>query len=478
MIRLHEIMGRRLLQERLHMMLSKVTLLIEGRISDFRKKYRNIPESIMDIFIEGDPSGVNKYLDWLGRVVTVRMYESNFTEEDAQNLMNWINIFHKKGRGVDIYSFKDLDGFIEYISKKDKEVSKRDAIESQATTLFVNDYIRVVAPKTHEASKHFGGSTRWCISTSSEGFWKQYYCEQGDSIVFVIFRKQKAKYAIVGDDPKHSTIYDDQDNTLARYEENELINKLQTEVNEDGENAWDAITDHFDYDDRDERKSAYEEEKLMDNFEDYGKKDLNKDFRKIIAQEMLKLNDDEFIREKWDEYINSAFGNSENYINFLRRVWYGSAYADGYDSAGSIVDIDDVYRYDEHRYEDEIQKLINLIKSDIITGTQLDEIVKNVLSVEAYDHMLDYFYEEYATAIRDVKKYLDNTLNDPSQSLLSFGGELAPTVKSFEELVKLMDKLGHHNMAMKIAEYASGRRYSMAIKIAEYASGRRYSRPK
>jgi len=31
---------------------------------------------------------------------------------------------------------------------------------------------------------------------------------------------------------------------------------------------------------------------------------------------------------------------------------------------------------------------------------------------------------------------------------------------------------------MKIAEYASGRRYSRPMKIAEYASGRRYSRPK
>lgn len=457
MIKLHELMGKRLLRERMNMLLSKVVLLIEGRISDFRKKYRKIPEAIMDIFIEGDPSGTNKYLDWLGKVVTIRMYESNFSEQDAQNLMNWINIFHKKGRGVDIYSFKDLDSFIEYISKKDKELSKRATIESQASILFVNDYIKVVAPETHEASRHFGGSTRWCISTSNEGFWTDYYCEKGNSIVFVIFRKQKQKYAIVGDDPNYSSFYDDRDHIIGRDEKQELINKLQNETNAEGENAWDVIESHFEYDDREGRTSEYIDKKLQDDFEDYGEKDLNKSLKKIIADEILNISNAKVLDEKWEEYTKSAFGSLEEYTSFLNRIWTESAIHYGYDSAGTITDMDDVKRFDEGLHEDEINKLINIIRSDIIDDTELDLIIQNVLSVDAYYKLVNDDYEEYAAAIRDVRQYLENTLNNPSQTLFPFGGKLKPTVKSFEELIRLMDKLNHTEIAMKILQYASGK---------------------
>jgi hypothetical protein len=457
MIKLSELMEGRLLSERMNMMLSKVVLVIEGRISDFRKKYRELPQEIMDIFIEGDPSGVNKYLDWLGRVASIKNTESRFSEDDAQELMKWINIFDKKARGVDIYSFKDIDGFVDFIVQKDKEVGKRKTIESQAKMLFVNEYMKVVAPETHEASMHFGGSTRWCISTSNKGHWKQYYCEQGDSVVFVIFRKTGEKYAIVGDDINYATIYDNRDNELHSDEKSKLLLKLQEEVNAEGETAWDAISDHIEYDDRNERRSEYEQEKAEEDFEDYGKKELDKSLKKIIANEILNLSDTITIDDKWDEYVNKAFENSaELYTTFLRNLWFNSISYNGFDSAGDISDMKDVYRYDEGEHEEELHNLINLIKSDIISDGDLDNIVKNVLDVNAYEALINTSYDEYASAIRDVKKYLDNTLNDPSQKLLSFGGKLVPTVKSFKELVKLMDKLDHTDIAIKILQYASG----------------------
>lgn len=456
MIKLSGLMEGRLLSERMNMMLSKVVLLIEGRISDFRKKYRSLPQEIMGIFIEGDPSGVNKYLDWLGRVASIKNTESLFSEEDAQELMKWINIFDKKARGVDIYSFKDIDGFVEFIMQKDKEVGKRKTIESQAEMLFVNDYVKVVAPKTHEASMHFGGSTRWCISTSSGGYWKQYYCEQGDSIVFVIFRKTGEKYAIVGDDVKYSTIYDNRDNSLYGDEKTEFLEKIQNEENASGENAWNAISNHFDYDDRDDRRNEYQDEKSIEQFEEYGKRDLDKSLKEIIAEEILQLPNTSTIDDKWDEYVNKAFGDSESYITFLRRIWFNSISYEGHENAGDISDMEDVYKYDEHEHKSELHDLITLIKSDMILGTDLDNIVRNVLDVKAYAVLMDTSFGEYSSAIRDVKKYLDNTLNDPSQKLLSFGGKLVPTVKSFKELIKLMDKLDHTRMGIKILQYASG----------------------
>lgn len=454
MIKLKSLLGKRVLREQLNKLISEVTLIIEGRISDFRKKHRKVPSYIMDVFLEGDPSGVNKYLDWLGRVVTIKMNESPFSETDAGELMKWISIFHKKSRKVDIYSFKDLDSFIEYISKKNAEVGKREKVESEAELLFVNEYIRVVAPQTHEASQHFGGSTRWCLSTSNDGHWRQYYCEQGDSIVFVIFRKTGDKYAIVGDDPDYSSIYDKADHTLDIDARNELINKLQEEVNDDGENAWEAIDHFFSYDDRDTRRQDYEQEQLEQNFEEYGKRELDKDFKKIIAVEIDIDND--LIDDGWEEYIKSTFGNE--YDRFLSVLWYGSVSRHGNEFAGTLSNLDDVYQYDEgNEFKGQVSSLIHIIKSDLIPELDLDMVVQNTLSSHAYESLYKYFYKEYTKAIKDVKTYLENTLNDPKQNMFSFGGKLKPNVKSFEELMRLMDKLGHTDIAVQILKYASGK---------------------
>ena len=47
--------------------------MIEGRIEDVRSKYTKISENDFNLFVDGDPSGNQKYLEWM-----VKMYESNW----------------------------------------------------------------------------------------------------------------------------------------------------------------------------------------------------------------------------------------------------------------------------------------------------------------------------------------------------------------------------------------------------------------
>ena len=46
------------------------SILIEGRVDDFKSKYISIPDSFKDTIIKNDPSSNHKYLDWIGKIVT------------------------------------------------------------------------------------------------------------------------------------------------------------------------------------------------------------------------------------------------------------------------------------------------------------------------------------------------------------------------------------------------------------------------
>lgn len=455
MIKLKNILNNKCVENEFNQLTSCFLTLTEGRVSDFQKKYSSIPRYIADILIENDPSKSHKYLNWLGKVVSTKIKEARFVGDDALELMNWITIFHHKIKGIDIYSFKELDDFVDFMVEKTKEVGNRQKIERQATLLFLNSHVRVVAPETHESSMHFGGSTRWCISTSSEGHWENYYCEQGNSIVFVIFRKTGEKYAIVGDRLDYAAIYDSADHTIGSSERNELMSQLQEEEDSNGNNAWNAIDDHFYDDDRDERRVEYEEKKLKDEFEEYGKKDLNREIKTIIIKH-LNVNDEVEDEIDWHKYIVKAFGSIESYYNFLELLWYGSASYWGNDNAGSITDLDDISRYDAG-YEDEFKELIHLVNDYVTNTINLNNIVRNTLNKDAYSALISNFGDEYRSIMNSIQDYLENTLNDPRQTLFSFGGKLSPVVKSFKTLINLMVKLGYKPMAIQLLKYASNK---------------------
>jgi len=123
--------------------------ILESRISDFKEKYSNIPPNIRTVIIEKDPSKTHKYLPWIGKIMDTEIKETDFNSNDALELMNLINIFDKKSKGIDINNFNTLTDFEQYVEKIEGIKSKRAEIESGADLLFLNDLFRIVAPKDH-----------------------------------------------------------------------------------------------------------------------------------------------------------------------------------------------------------------------------------------------------------------------------------------------------------------------------------------
>jgi hypothetical protein len=191
-------------------------------------------------------------------------------------------------RGVDIFSFPNVSSFLEYMEKVSGQKSKRKEIEDQADLIFLDDIVRVVAPRTHEASRHFGGGTKWCISTSSGGHWENHFEENGDTVVFVINRQTKEKVAIVGNGISYATWYDQSDQTMGRDEKSEWISLLQKQENEEYGNAWELIDDYFDSDEDNgnERRREFEEKKLQEEFEDYGKTSIDNNLKKHFEKKI------------------------------------------------------------------------------------------------------------------------------------------------------------------------------------------------
>jgi len=175
-------------------------VLIEGRIEDVKKKYTNLDPVIIDFFVNGDPSGNQKYLEWLvkamsdknttrnvGDYINNHEYEEGIWGETAGFLLNLIRRFHslipylvhlENGEAVgttDLYKYKvgDTDMIHYLMNDLGKAQERRDEkenlkkLEKDADTIYKNSGWLVVRPKTWEASCVYGAGTKWC-TTSKE----------------------------------------------------------------------------------------------------------------------------------------------------------------------------------------------------------------------------------------------------------------------------------------------------------------------
>jgi len=442
-------------------LVERVRLALESRVSDFQAKYRSIiPSYISSDFISKDPSKTHKYLGWIGKVVSQEIGEGTFTGGDAEELMSMLGLFHRKVRGVDIFSFPNVSSFLEYMEKVSGQKSKRKEIEDQADLIFLNDIVRVVAPRTHEASRHFGGGTKWCISTSSGGHWENHFEENGDTVVFVINRQTKEKVAIVGNGISYATWYDQSDQTMGRDEKSEWISLLQKQENDEYGNAWYLVDDYFDSDEGNgnERRREFEEKKLQEEFEDYGKTSIDNNLKKHFEK---KLELDDYIEEDvWNAMKLKAFENQEGYDRFLARVWWGTAGYHGNESAGDFDDIDDLNKMTDKEHEYELGELEDLLLYHYKLSEELDKVVQNAMEVDAYSMFFEKWRTDYIKAMTEVIAAMEAKLNDPKQMKFAFGGKLKATPRTFDELVRLISRLGYSEMADDMLRFSSGEVYN------------------
>ena len=329
-------------------------ILIESRVDDFknllRKKFSI--DYVLKI-VNRDTSKNHKNLMWIGKIL---MTEPDINDED---LFKNLEIFNKVGGSTDLYSFKDYGTFLDFLEKRSKEVQMGKMAQIKAGTKTIEDNKRwlVVAPQTHDASRYFGGGTSWCISTSNDKYWKDYYYTK--TIVMIKDRSKKPdnllfKVAIVGNASERFW-RTNSDNKLDKITElvkhvnlwdtdDVILNPLEKQINylnQLPEDLIDDLMNYFNDDDPHERQSNYNYELAHNKFQEDGKDlilkqlynatveyldadtDLDEDefgevMSKLFADEIQDGNWDEFLSELWSACITSQGVDDDDFYPDVR----------------------------------------------------------------------------------------------------------------------------------------------------------------
>ena len=187
-------------------------VLLEGRLENVKKKYgERLPGDYIDMLSRYDPSGNNKYLAHMVKLL-LKYGESINIERMEQyrpairTIGTRVEQFHdlnkyiptEKG-GRDINSYKTLDDLSQAVKNaeakkkaKDEAALFKEKVRGDAVRIYQDKTTLVVRPGSEEASCYYGQGTKWCISaTEARNYWDQYTGEQG-AVFFFILDKEAA----------------------------------------------------------------------------------------------------------------------------------------------------------------------------------------------------------------------------------------------------------------------------------------------
>ena len=367
-------MGMKLLLENFKRFstLTEEQLIIEGRIDDARKKYPFLAKrsaepvgekTLLDLLIDADPSGNQKYLMGAARLVVDLLDDLGYMEtgEDyripavVQNFAELVQRYHKLMpfiRDQDA-KFKDINAIKAYWQlrevidraaqkKADREAEKaREAAEKQKAvegTEFVADtpFHKVVRPLTREGSCYFGRETRWCISaTQSRNYFDQ-YTKDGKAFFFLLAKNKDIEPAfkkiavVIDSDGDFEEYFNATDDSMTSREFNDAIR--QTIIGYD----LDEQVIAFKIDD------PYDSDKIIKAAEILGVTEyINDD--EIAIMNAVELIDDEV--EEYIQTLQTAAADSvaatpagvpfEKYEEVLERFDFNNMYVDLEDPAYS-----------------------------------------------------------------------------------------------------------------------------------------------
>ena len=170
-------------------------IINEGRLEDAIKKYSGTDHDLTDDTIRelsnADPSGNNKYLDWMCQqavdyalekiIESVKCFHKNVNRLNQNNvvkifdntdltLLDTLDMSKIKSAPKDINSYDGvsvLKAICEYFEEEVPKTTSR-------VKLYEDDKWLVVSPLTHEASCKYGIHSAWCVSTSNKDYYNRY----------------------------------------------------------------------------------------------------------------------------------------------------------------------------------------------------------------------------------------------------------------------------------------------------------------
>jgi hypothetical protein len=220
-------------------------LLLEGRLEDVKDRYPQPMWDEIDKLAAIDPSGNQKYLDWLAKNMlpkNIKWFKDNAVQNpgwygwsleqvpDTSTDTRWsqtpfnrsmqtvnqnnllkvtddIEYFHKnpsKYDKKDINQFVDLSELEEASNQAKLKLSRKEQKETGVDKVYEDDDFLVLMPKTHKASCRYGSNTRWCVTMRGHSGYFENYFTQGP--IFFLMDKRRLEPTKSMDTPTYYKI--------------------------------------------------------------------------------------------------------------------------------------------------------------------------------------------------------------------------------------------------------------------------------
>lgn len=336
--------------------------LLENRVDDVKKKFPNVSHGLIDFFVRNDPSGNQKYLEWMVKAMdhlpTVhsingeilgynqKTHGTAFTEPDietASEILNMVRDFHnlqpylvhtneegKKEGTTDLYRYKFTDGeMIHYLNfdirqakerkdKKDKEKELKKGVDK----IYEDSNWLVVRPKNWESSCHYGAGTKWCTTSkeTSNHFTRE---TTNKFLIYVINKKLDRNddtYKVAWQIPYTKRV-------------DTVINPLTFEVSMRGLSLWDAQDNDMTHthNESGELYLTTVPKSVIKAISDYMKKEMDKMYKNIGFVDNAHIQAIvEFLRLSQNDANEIRLLDETNYgmpVYYYRNEWGGIAYA-------------------------------------------------------------------------------------------------------------------------------------------------------
>jgi len=225
-------------------LLREQLIITESRVSDMKEKYPEVPEDVFNYFVNHDPAGNQKYLDWM-----LSAYENRWNKSSSTinlHIVNLVTAFHNLSNRLtpefikeffstwrdseyqpnqkiiknpkDLYSYDPtrLQVLSEILAKLNTKPTKSEIkkiIKKDIDKILFDDNWIVISPKTHQASCFYGANTRWCTAAKNKPETYNNYVKKG-KLFYIINNNTNEKYAIFVRELGDIEIYDGTDDPI------------------------------------------------------------------------------------------------------------------------------------------------------------------------------------------------------------------------------------------------------------------------
>ena len=440
-----------------------ISLLLESRISDFKKKYGSeLAPADINYIISKDPSKNQKYLDWIGKTIVAAKEDDDWIS--PEEIMADIALFHKNIKGVDLYSLKSFDQLQSLVHKPTQPSSRQKIL--QGADIIVNDKNwLVVAPRTHDASMFFGGGTRWCISTSSEEHWNDHYNKNGEAIIMLKNRKLTPnrfdwKICITvdpnDDNLDYAQMYDIKDHASSirnsnfySYVPEYVVDKIERYL----QNEHDGISRQEEY------QKKEEEEKLNSYIEEDAADDLIKYYFKYYFSNLPDYITDTLDEDKLKQFLIKNL-TQEKFNSIISRFAYNQVSNYGHDQLGYIPNKNMFDRLvSDDDYDNETNDFYYYANAYLFQNASLlgfHKYIEGSMSRTNYDRLTDIF--DLNAIIEDVINKQYQLLNNQNQTtFVNIPATIERVViHNLNDALTLFRKYGYTQLADAIVSYSTG----------------------